>query len=143
MSQHKDVSVLEETLITISTIGYNNTINGLRMLRYDTSHVKNIEPIIIDEILSYYGIPNQEKLFTRKARIDNTDAICIYCALMQKYTKLTLGKMRSRINKDRSVISRYRKRVFDANPDNPADAEIHKAFTYLDNRIKAHLNQII
>jgi hypothetical protein len=139
--EKKEISLIEETLITIKQIGYKNTISGLRMLRYDTSAIRNIEPIIINEICNYYGLKSSSELFTSNPRIFDTDPISIYCAMMMKYTNLSLGQLRTRIPKDRSQISRYVKRVNMASPNNVSDEDIYKAFEFIDGRIKAYLNK--
>lgn len=139
-AKRQDISILEETLITVNHIGYKNTISGLRMLRYDTSFSKNIEPIIIAEVCSYYDLHDRSELFPKNMRTQNTDAVSIYCALMRRYTNISLTKFRSRINKDRSVISRYVKRVLAANPEYPSDVGIYNAFQTIDMKIKQFIS---
>lgn len=125
MNQEETIEILNELLKSIKSRGFRKTINVLK-----TQNQKEVEltdpfdVFVIESVCSCFNITKDNLLYSKYLRGENKYAIglCVYYI----YENKSLGEIHKKIfvNKNKTLLSKYRQIIYDLNPNHIEDQKI-------------------
>lgn len=137
MNQDETTEMLHELLRSIKIRGFRKTLNLLK--NNQRKPVEIVEPLdifIINAVCDVFNVTQDELLNGKYLRGENKYAIgmCVYYL----YENKSLGEIHKRIfiNKNKTLLSKYRQLIFDLKPSYKEDVKILAIKTELEKRIE-------
>lgn len=125
MNQEETIEILNELLKSIKSRGFRKTINVLK-----TQNQKEVEltdpfdVFVIESVCSCFNITKDNLLYSKYMRGENKYAIglCVY----YMYENKSLGEIHKKIfiNKNKTLLSKYRQIIYDLDPNHVEDQKI-------------------
>lgn len=125
MNQEETIEILNELLKSIKSRGFRKTINVLK-----TQNQKEVEltdpfdVFVIESVCSCFNITKDNLLYSKYMRGENKYAIglCVY----YMYENKSLGEIHKKIflNKNKTLLSKYRQIIYDLDPNHIEDQKI-------------------
>lgn len=137
MSQENTVELLQELLKSVKTRGFKKTINLLKVETLKEIEVSNeFDRFVLTSICEAFGIDQNHLLYSKYVRgeIKYAIGLCVYYL----YERMSLGDMHKQIflNKNKTLLSKYRNIIFTLKPSNPQDKKILAIKAELDKKIE-------
>jgi len=137
MNQDETTQILNELLSSIKHRGFRKTLNLLK--NNQRKYVEINDPLdifIIKTICEGFDITQDELLHGKYLRGENKYAIglCVYFL----YENKSLGEIHKQVfvNKNKTLLSKYRQLIFDLKPSNREDNKILTIKSTLENIIE-------
>lgn len=137
MSQEETTQILSELLKSIKTRGFRKTLNLLKTNRKVRPEITDkFDLFLIKSVASAFDISEDELLEGKYIRGENKYAIgmCVYFM----YENKSLGEIHKRIfvNKNKTLLSKYRQLIFDLRTNSKEDKRFLEIRTELENKIE-------
>lgn len=137
MSQEETTQILSELLKSIKTRGFRKTLNLLKTNRKVRPEITDkVDLFIINSVATAFDIGQEELLEGKYIRGENKYAIgmCVYFM----YENKSLGEIHKRIfvNKNKTLLSKYRQLIFDLRTNSKEDKRILEIRNELETNIE-------
>ena len=137
MGQEETIQILEELLTSVKVRGYKKTLSALKTeTNKKIENLDDFDKYVLDCVTEELNITINDLLFSRYTRGNNKYAIgfCVYYLNDKK----PMGEIHKKIfiNKNKSLLTRYRQIIFNLNKSHKADIKFIEIKNNLDKKIQ-------
>ena len=137
MGQEETIQILEELLTSVKVRGYKKTLSALKIeTNKKIENLDDFDKYVLDCVTEELNITINDLLFSRYTRGNNKYAIgfCVYYLNDKK----PMGEIHKKIfiNKNKSLLTRYRQIIFNLNKSHKADIKFIEIKNNLDKKIQ-------
>jgi len=137
MGQEETIQILEELLTSVKVRGYKKTLSALKIeTNKKIENLDDFDKYVLDCVTNELNITINDLLFSRYTRGNNKYAIgfCVYYLNDKK----PMGEIHKKIfiNKNKSLLTRYRQIIFNLNKSHKADIKFIEIKNNLDKKIQ-------
>lgn len=137
MGQEETIQILEELLTSVKVRGYKKTLSALKIeTNKKIENLDDFDKYVLDCVTEELNLTINDLLFSRYTRGNNKYAIgfCVYYLNDKK----PMGEIHKKIfiNKNKSLLTRYRQIIFNLNKSHKADIKFIEIKNNLDKKIQ-------
>jgi hypothetical protein len=137
MSQEETIEIFQQMLNSIRVRGLKKTINLLKTEQQSNFEITDpYDKFVINTVCDYFNIEENDLLVSKYLRGDNKYAIGLCVHYLYEFK--SLGDIRKKvfINKNKTLLSKYRQIILDLNPSHIEDKKILAIKIELDKKIE-------
>jgi hypothetical protein len=140
MNHEETIDIIQELLKSIKIRGFKKTLNILKTSKQTEIELSDpFERFVIKTVAEAFSINEDDLLYSKYVRGDNKYAIglCVYYLYLRK----SLGEIHKRlfVNKNKTLLSKYRQIIIDLNSSHSEDQKILSIKIDLDAKIDNYL----
>lgn len=137
MNREESLEVLYVLTKSLEVRGLTRTIKLLKTDSHDdTTTISRYEKFVLKEVSSEFGIDSHELIHSKYLRANNKYALglCVHYL----YDDKSLGEIQKNIfkNRTKTLLSKYRRLIFDLRPNDPQEKKILAIKAKIDKKIQ-------